>query len=434
MGRSWVWSMVGLRVWRRGGQWRLLAAGALVVVAGGLLLCSPSGCTPRVPQESQALSDQTMRVRICPMAEQVMLSGSEPPVYFTSEDRTPRQLDLPRNVAVPVRYTAEGWLVSNTRLGRGVLYIQPTAVGAIAFDSKTYRGQFRLVPIGGSVFDVVNDVDIDDYLKGVLAEELYWNWNDETYKAQAIVARTYAMYEKYTQREVRKHWDVWANTNSQVYGGMKAETAKSRAAVEATSGVVVAYGAPGQEKIFKAYFSSCCGGITQSSMHAFGDPYTQPLSEQYVGSLCSISPRFTWAPVVVSKRELTRRFQQWGRTRNRSEQGMDEVRSIEVEQRNRFGRPVRFTVTDARGTRYSWLGEELRWAVNTQAQPGTTLNSSFIENIINDADTIRFLGGHGLGHGVGMCQWCAQARAASGMRHEDIVTMAYPGSRLKRAY
>jgi stage II sporulation protein D len=411
----------------------VVAAGVALVTIGGLLLSSPSGCTPRVPRESQTLSDQTMRVRICPAVEQVLMSGSQPPVYFTAADPTPRQLDLPHNVAVPVRYTAEGWLVSGTRLGKGVLYLQPTVAGSIAFDEKTYRGQFRLVPLGGNAFDVINDVNIDDYLKGVLAEELYLNWHDQTYQAQAIVARTYALYEKFTPRQTRA-WDVWANTNSQVYGGMKAETARSRSAVEATSGIVVAYGPPGQEKIFKAYFSSCCGGITQSAMHAFGEPYTPALSEQYVGSLCSISMRYTWPPVVVGKKELTRRFGQWGRNRGRPEQGMAEVRGIEIEQRNRFGRPVRFTVTDAKGTRYSWMAEELRWAVNTQAPAGTTLNSSFVENIINDADSIRFLGGHGLGHGVGMCQWCAQARAMTGMRHEDIVTAAYPGAKLKRAY
>ena len=65
------------------------------------------------------------------------------------------------------------------------------------------------------------------------------------------------------------------------------------------------FGPPGQEKIFKAYFSSCCGGITQSATDAFGDPYIPPLSDQNVQNLCNASPRFNWGPIVIAKSELT---------------------------------------------------------------------------------------------------------------------------------
>ena len=47
---------------------------------------------------------------------------------------------------------------------------------------------------------------------------------------------------------------------------------------------------------------------------------------------------------------------------------------------------------------------------------------------------IVVINGRGFGHGVGMCQWCAEARARAGMRHEDILLAAYPGARLLRAY
>jgi peptidoglycan hydrolase-like amidase len=50
------------------------------------------------------------------------------------------------------------------------------------------------------------------------------------------------------------------------------------------------------------------------------------------------------------------------------------------------------------------------------------------------SDVIRFVDGHGNGHGVGMCQWCSQIRAEAGMRHEDIVLSAFPRAKLIRAY
>jgi stage II sporulation protein D len=288
------------------------------------------------------------------------------------------------------------------------------------------------VPSGTSTFDVINDVDVDDYLKGVLARELRRGWDEEAYRAQAIVARTYALYEARVAGPGR-YWDLYPDQRSQVYGGLAAETSKSRDAVDDTRGIVVAYGPPGQEKIFKAYFSSCCGGITQSAADAFGDAYIQPLSDRNVYSLCNASPRFNWGPIVIRKDELTRRFRAWGTKKARAEQTMALVARVDIQAVNRWGRPTRFLVTDARGASYSWTGEELRWAVNTDAPAGSTLNSSFCK-IINTQDAVHFVEGHGWGHGVGMCQWCAQRLAEDGMRCEDIVLASFQKAVLVRAY
>jgi stage II sporulation protein D len=227
-----------------------------------------------------------------------------------------------------------------------------------------------------------------------------------------------------------------------VYGGLAAESRKSRRAVDETARIVVAYGPPGKEKIFKAYFSSCCGGVTQSAADAFGEPYMEPLSDQKITEPCNASPRFNWGPVIIKKEELTRRIRLWGSRRNRPEKDMAPVARIEIAKLNRYGRPTRFNVIDARGMRYSLSGEEIRWAVNCDAEnepgrstgtPPTTLYSSFFK-VINAPDTIQFVDGHGWGHGVGMCQWCAQRRADEGMRHEDIVLAAYQRAKLVRAY
>jgi len=415
-------------------HWRVVLACACLTIIWGGLLCSPSGCTPKSGTAAGQLEGQTIRVRIHPAVEQVSISAIQPPIYYTSVDSTQRQLDLPGGVNVPIAYGSSGWMIGRTSLGPGNLMIRPIVDGSVRVNGRPYRGRFSLVPLDGGRFDVVNELDIDAYLKGVLAKEVLAGWHEETYKAQAIVARTYALYEKLVPRQRPRHWDVYADTRSQVYGGMDAESAKSRQAVDTTAGIVLVAGPSGQERIFKAYFHSCCGGITQSSMHAFNDGYEEALSEQYVGSLCSASPKFAWGPVVVMKEELTRRLKKWGEGRQGVTRDIATVRSVDIEMRNRYGRPVRFAVTDARGMRYSLGAEEMRWAVNTDAWPETVLNSSFVESIINDSDRVRFLGGHGWGHGVGMCQWCAESRAQAGMRHEDIVTLAYPQARLMRAY
>ncbi len=226
-------------------------------------------------------------------------------------------------------------------------------------------------------------------------------------------------------------FDLYDDQRSQVYGGIGAETDKSRRAVDETAGVVLVYGPPGNEKIFKAYFSSCCGGISQSAADAFGDPYIPPLSDQNNHSLCSASPKFNWGPVAISKTELTHRIRAWGVKRNRPEKGMAELSRIDIQAVNRWGRPTRFLITDAAGNRYSLSGEELRWAVNTNGTEATRLYSSFFK-LINDPDVVRFVDCHGNGHGVGLCQWCAEARAEAGMRHEDIVLAAFQRAKLVR--
>ena len=97
-------------------------------------------------------------------------------------------------------------------------------------------------------------------------------------------------------------------------------------------------------------------------------------------------------------------------------------------------RPIRFLITDSTGTRYSLSCEETRSACNAGAADGAaTLPSGFFKTI-TEPDQIRFVEGHGWGHGVGMCQWCAEKRAEDGLHHEDIVLAAFPTAVLVRAY
>jgi len=414
------------RISRR--TWLLSAASVAAIPFVGL-----PGCTQTLTSTGEIGRTPVVRVKLLQDQTRVTLGASGAPLVRGTTAGEPKRLDL--GSGVPVTLVNGMWKVGTIDFGSGAVLIDPGS-GPLSVNGSSYRGNLRLLPTAGGKFDVVNDVDLDGYLKSVLPKELLRLWDDQTYMAQAIVARTYALYELRTAG-ARRDWDIYADQRSQVYGGLDAETSKSRAAVEATAGVVVAYGMPGKEKIFKAYFSSCCGGVTQSATDAFADAWTQPLGDRNNGSQCNASPRFNWGPIVISRTELTRRFKVWGVRKNRSEQNMADLARLDVSAVNRFGRPVRFLMTDTRGTRYIWAGEEMRWAVNTDAPEGsgTTLFSSFCR-IINDdqTKTVRFVDGHGHGHGVGMCQWCAQAMADAGLQHEDIVIRSYPGARLARAY
>jgi stage II sporulation protein D len=405
-------------------------AGAVVLLA--LLLFLPAGCRQTAGAKS-ASGAPIVRVKLLQNQEQVVFTAAKPPVVQVSSNTHANRLKVPDGSSVSIRLAPAGWQAGGVDLGAGEeLLIRPAFDGGLRVNGQAHRGEYRLVATAPGRFDVINDVDIDSYLKGVLPREMPTRWDIEAYKAQAIAARTYALYEVAGAGSDRS-WHVYADTRSQVYGGIDAETAKSVAAADETAGVVLAYGPKGREKIFKAYFSSCCGGIGQSAADAMGDADIPPLSARNVGANCNASPRFNWAPVVIPKTELTRRIRIWGARRNRLEKNIAPLARIEVSQSNRFGRPVRFVLIDARGAQYSLTSEELRWAVNADPNGGPTLQSSFCKPV-NEIDAIRFVDGHGFGHGVGLCQWCAQSWALKGVRHEEIVRASYPGAVLVRAY
>ena len=417
-----------------------MRVGPFKLAVFGCLMCLllVSGCIQETARVGLPPGVPVVRVRLLQDLRDIRISASEPALVRAGSDMAAQPVNFPRSPGAVVILQGGVWKAGGINLGTGELIIQPGREGTVLVNGLQYRGRFRLVPVSTASFDLVNDVDVDGYLRGVLAGELYKSWNTQTYRAQAIVARTYALYETRTIG-AKRYWDVFPDTRSQVYGGISAETSKSRDAVEATAGIVLAYGLPGQERIFKAYFSSCCGGISQSAYDAFGDLYSQPLSEQVRGSQCGASTKFNWGPVAIRKDELTRRLHLWARIksevtgRRRPELQMGTVVRIDGAFANKLGRPISFYVTDDRGLRYTMRAEELRTAINTDAKNGQVVYSSYFRTV-DEPDQVRFVDGHGYGHGVGMCQWCAQRMAETGMPHEDIVLKSYPGAKLIRAY
>jgi stage II sporulation protein D len=412
-----------------------LFLGGFTTTLSVLITLLPIGCSQGCNQNRNlgTVPNGTPAVRVLLLENRasVNLSATEQPTVQVGSGPI-QVINLSGGATVAVSLTPAGWRVGAATLGGGTLTVRPAIDGSVRVDRRAYRGRFRFVPASAGRFNVINDVDVDGYLMSVVPREMYSNWHVEAYRAQAIVARTYALYVARTSASGTTY-DLFADTRSQVYGGISDETARSRDAVDSTRGIVVAYGPPGREKIFKAYFSSCCGGVTQSAADAFGDPLFEPLSEQNIGPRCVESGHFNWGPVAIRKAELTRRMRLWGAANNQPEKGIGDVSRIDIESNNRFGRPRRFVITDARGYRYSLNSEDFRHSANYGATDGITLGSSFCKPV-NDPTVVRFTEGHGLGHGVGLCQWCAEHEAETGTSHESIVLDAFPHAKLVRAY
>ncbi|MGC4032329.1 MAG: SpoIID/LytB domain-containing protein [Tepidisphaeraceae bacterium] len=412
---------------------RTLLLGALGALALTTLLGCTGGCEPK-PKPTPAVTTGVphVRVRLLAGVNRCAIGSDGQAAVTDAVSGRPMSVVVSPGQATDFFFLGDNWQAGNRAAVGVMLRIEPADDVTLSVNGQAYRGAVVLVPVGDGKFDVVNDVDVERYLQGVLAKELLPDWHPEAYRAQAVIARTYALYEAKTNPPGRA-WDLNPDERSQVYGGVRAETPKSNEAVAATRGMVAAYGPPGQERIFKAYFSACCGGTTSSAADVFNEPAIPPLSAKSNGLTCAISTRFNWPPVTLSKAELTRRFRAWGERTGRPEAKLPGLRSIEIASLNAYGRPRGFLVTDTRGQQYALTAEQLRWAINSDPNGGPTVFSGFFRPI-DAGDSIRFADGHGFGHGVGACQWCMQARALAGLKFPQIVMQAYPQAVLVQAY
>jgi stage II sporulation protein D len=149
-----------------------------------------------------------------------------------------------------------------------------------------YRGLLRVRSQGGSL-SAVNDIGLEPYIKGVIAWEMPASWHPDALKAQAVVARTYGL----VSRKSGAWFDLYDDTRSQVYGGVRAEDSRTNAAVEATSGEVVRWNG----QLAWTLYHSTSGGKTASREDEWdlpGMPYLGGVADPHD----DISPHHTWGP------------------------------------------------------------------------------------------------------------------------------------------
>ncbi len=203
------------------GRWAALAA-----VAGMLLL--PLACSQHHLPPTASNSAPLVRVRLLAGRDAITLRATQSPMVKAASEKSALLLNLPPKTDIELKLVDNRWHIGDVTVpGTGILAIKQAADATVAVNGHTYRGRFRFVPTGGNSFDVVNDVDVESYLKSVITREMPHRWNAEALEAQAIVARTYALYEARTAGANRQ-WDLYPDQRSQVYGGYEDENAKSR--------------------------------------------------------------------------------------------------------------------------------------------------------------------------------------------------------------
>lgn len=223
--------------------------------------------------------------------------------YQLINSQTSASVMIPANTAVSVKYNgASGIAVSfpgvsqtstNGFLVQELITPGVTSVASLS-NGNTYRGSF-LLKINGSSVEVINFLDLEDYVKGVIPNEMPASWSREAVKAQAIASRSYAAASKST---------LSSTVASQVYKGYGSEDARSNAAVEETKGVMVRFAG----KPIQALFYSSSGGQTANygdvwnSKYAADHPYLISVPDEF-----EISPYTNWT-VTVNAADILNKF------------------------------------------------------------------------------------------------------------------------------
>lgn len=254
---------------------------------------------------------------------------------------------------------------------------------------------------------LVNHVDLEEYVKGVVPAEVNPAWHLELLKAQAVAARTYALYHHMLNGT--RDYDVVAGIQDQVYRGRQGLDARVVAAVESTRGLVVTYqGAP-----IYAAFSSTAAGITEDAMTVWSKdlPYLK-------GVECPFdieSPYYQWkASVKLDTLEKNLRQQGFA---------VGTISAITPLAYSRAGRVATLQIVHSSGE-LTIRGEDLRKAVGYTVVPSTQFT---IESVGQDV----VFSGYGAGHAVGLCQWGAKELAELGYSFSSILNYYYPGTELR---
>ena len=285
----------------------------------------------------------------------------------------------------------------------------PTGAAVSSSDSGMAISVTGLVHLvrRGKGFLVINRVDLEEYVKGVVPAEVSSTWHPEMLKAQAVAARTYALYQQ--MLSATREYDVAATVQDQVYRGKQGIDAGILRAVEDTRGLVVTY----QDAPIYAAFSSTAAGLTEDAMNVWSKEYPYLKGVECPFDLAS--PYYQWkSSFKVDTLEQNLRQQGYS---------VGAIATMTPLALSRGGRVATLRILHS-GGELILRGEELRKAVGYTIIPSTQFA---IESIGRDV----VLSGYGAGHAVGMCQWGAKELAELGYPFSTILRYYYPGTELQ---
>jgi stage II sporulation protein D len=286
--------------------------------------------------------------------------------------------------------------------------VELVSKGFMEVKGKKYRGTFLVTEKDGQLL-VINKVKLNEYLYGVLPSEVSSSWPIEILKAQAVAARSFALYNRMNNKI--EQYDLDSNTMSQVYKGMGIEDKRANDAIDETENEVLTK----DGQVIQAFFHANSGGKTASSEEVWGGKfdYLKSVDDEY----CGKGQHYKWE-LKVDRTRLSDIL-----SKNKLKVG--EIYQILITDRTGSGRVKTMKIYGSDGTA-EVQGKDFR----AYAGVDNIKSTNFIVEVKGDKYVFE---GLGWGHGVGMSQEGGKGMAEAGRGYKDILTHFYQGAEIKKA-
>jgi stage II sporulation protein D len=310
------------------------------------------------------------------------------------------------------RVDRRGVTLAGHELGEPPVELHPSGTSRLSARKTVYRGDLRLEwSASRRVPRLVNRVELEDYLLGVVPAEMPDRFGLEAMKAQAVAARSYAL------AEMARQGFVYGDTRSQAYDGRSGETPLASRAVRETRGEQLQR----RGRVIKAWYHSTCGGCTLPASAVFDDAQPGVLDRAVPCPDCQASPFFSWE----------RRFDADDVC---AALGVPEapLESAAAPADEFPARPAALAVVVG-GEAASRPLIDVRSKLSSGRPIAKQMLSTLLAEPPRISDGQLVIAGKGYGHGVGLCQYGAAGFAVRGASYRAILERYYPGATLAAA-
>jgi stage II sporulation protein D len=262
-----------------------------------------------------------------------------------------------------------------------------------------YSGNIEVWRGDGGLY-LINELPLEDYVKEVVMAEVSSNWEMEALKTQAVLSRTYAIYQKKMNGNSLFH--LTSSVLHQAYKGNGSD-ARVAYAVDETEGEILTFNG----SLIEPFYHSTCGGKTEDPRDVFGKSYPYLRS---VESNCESSPYWIWErriPLTEIEKSLN----------------ISGIKDLTVKSYTLTKRIKELIIVHNSGTT-TLKATDLRKFLGWSRIPSTNFT------VKKDEDSMIFWG-KGYGHGVGLCQWSALQMAREGQNYKEILSFFYPGTTIQ---
>ncbi|MDD3050675.1 MAG: SpoIID/LytB domain-containing protein [Candidatus Cloacimonetes bacterium] len=313
-----------------------------------------------------------------------------------------------------------------------VVSASPITISITGFN---YTGSL-FISIENEKMELINRLDFEEYLCGVVPNEIGTNSPEEAMKAQAVAARTIAVSNLLSRKHPHSHYDLCASTHCQVYKGLYNQNSITKKSVRETSGEILLF----NNKPAVAVYHSCCGGRTEDSSIVWGGskiPYLTSKTDakrDFISPLNTNSKAENWIKSNKSvnckdnKESSSWEKKAYSWTKTIQTKDIEEklsikgLKNITIQERGNSGRVIKMTVKHSRGT-LTLTGEyKIRSSLGNLPSGLFYIKSKHPFQIV----------GKGSGHGVGMCQTGAINLAREKQNYKKILNHYYEGCNIAK--